>query len=196
MAASELNLAHSKNLLHMALKHDELYQYVGQWYSYKIDRQQQVKLVYPAELVLQTIYDKYASDPSSRIDAKLYEAMEYSFKASKNGITHLNLIRLIEQQLKAEKEHKAPFTIDCQSLLEILKENIAQNAAQYTKPIADLDLPSGFMAEFATHNDVLKEYGYSILGNTHGGIKLPFAKAKSKQPGQQKKGFLARLFGK
>ena len=112
-------------------------------------------------LVMKAIYKRYETNPD--MSTEFYDSLMYIYNTTKHGGIMLQSFKIIKHQLRAEKSGSAPFTIDCEKLLQAAKENIIRNREMYLRRFDDL--PTGtHMGEFTyVDAELYKEYGYHIL---------------------------------
>ncbi len=156
------NVGLAVKLLEVSLKYDDLWSFLvgGPGYELNAPNGYGVK-EQNTTLVMQAIYTKYQSDPS--VAEKLEEALEYDLGSSRNGSDVIEMLNIIKYQLSSEKVGSAPFKIDCEKFLSIVKENIIRNKELYLKYFSDLKNGT-FMGEFKNYDDYFKKgYGIGIL---------------------------------
>ena len=148
-------------LLDIALKHDNLLYYVVGSDMYKmVVRDFSGKEVYSPDLVMSSIYRRYKNNSNDSIDQKVFAIFDQLTKNCVSGPILINTLSNIEYQMRSEKEGHAPFTLDCDKLLENLKNNLMVNRQKITRTIEDIN----YMDEFKNHNQLLSEtYGHKIL---------------------------------
>ena len=149
-------------LLDIALEYNELDEFLIGFPGYELGgKDGNGGYVQDTSLVMQAIYKKYEIDPS--ISEKFYEAIAGHINRTKSGKTLMEMLRVINAQLRHEKEKTAPFSIDCAALLQLARENIVRNRDLYLKPLADLG-GDVRMTQFALYDENLyRNYGYRIL---------------------------------
>ena len=156
------NVGLAVKLLEVSLKYDDLWSFLvgGPGYELNAPNGYGVK-EQNTTLVMQAIYTKYQSDPS--VAEKLEEALEYDLGSSRNGSDVIEMLNIIKYQLSSEKVGSAPFKIDCEKFLSLVKENIIRNKELYLKYFSDLTNGT-FMGEFKNYDDYFKKgYGIGIL---------------------------------
>ena len=109
---------------------------------------------------MEAIYDKYRREPNCKIDELLYNTLEKSCPIVKSSSGIVGLLRTIEYQMGAEKENRAPFQMDCQYLLGLVKINLIGNKQIYDRPIYAEENFWGKMQEF---DRIFRGYGYHIM---------------------------------
>lgn len=82
--------------------------------------------------VMEAIYDKYREDANLMLDKKVYEEFLNELKVSKFPKDIFNITEDILYHINSEKTGTAPFSMDCITLLEELKNNLSRNKAFYT----------------------------------------------------------------
>ena len=113
-------------------------------------------------LVMNAIYNKYFNAPEIEIDKKLYKILDETIDFTRDGSILLTILGNVEYQMLAEKEKRAPFTIDCPHLLKGIRENINRNYTLYKEP--NNINKDGYIGEFKYHDQLLQEsYNNKIL---------------------------------
>lgn len=151
----------AEKLLDIALKYDELDKFIIGYPGYELYVNDGMgQKINSVDAMMKAIYKRYLSDNS--ISDKLYVAIESRVNSTKNGITLLHLLDIIQYQMRSEKQNVSPFDIDCAMLLQCVKNNIVQNKAVYSRGFKDHK--EGFIDEFKNFNQTLEtNYGHRIL---------------------------------
>ena len=77
------------------------------------------------------IYNFYQNNPGSGIDQKLYDVLYELMHRYKTIGTLLPMLEIVEYQIVAEQENRAPFEMENAVLLGRLKENLRNNRELY-----------------------------------------------------------------
>ncbi len=161
-------LEYAYKILELSIEYNKLHKYIAgipPFYSVPADPNVKLMSADPGEechfVKMEAIYRYHTQHPEYRIDQKTYHILEEYTVIVKGSTGFLNILGLIEQQVVAEAEGRAPFQMDFPHLLDNLKTNLHTNKKLYTSQIYQ-DI--GFMATIEQRNASLKaNYGYSIL---------------------------------
>ena len=109
---------------------------------------------------MHAIYKYYNDFPDECINVKLFNLLTKDAPRIKGDYAFITVLRTIEYQILAEKEGRAPFSFDCQGLVELLKKNLQENKALYTSEVYQ---QVHFMETIKEHHKALANYGYSLM---------------------------------
>lgn len=122
-------------LLDIALKHNHLDEYLGGSPLYEIITHDTMgNKVQATGIVMESVYEKYKSNPELELDKKTYEALKKLGKEARSTRAITNGIDDIMYQLSTEKENRAPFQLNCEELLKEFRNNLYENREVYQKP--------------------------------------------------------------
>ena len=122
-------------LLDIALKHNDLDQYLEGSPLYEIITHDTMgNKVQATSIVMESVYEKYKSNPELELDKKAYEALKKIGKEAKYIGYITNGIDDIMYQLNAEKENRAPFHLNYEELLKGFRNNLYENRDLYWDP--------------------------------------------------------------
>lgn len=164
----ELLEEHAYNVLKIALKCNYLRGYILGFPPFSISTQDEsgndVECIFAK---MEAIYKYSIDNPTSGIGEQLYDLLKELTVKLRSPMTIINVLRMIEHQIVAERENRAAFKMNNEELLENLKENLAINEDMYLSPVY---AKKGFMTTIRQHDEMLfRYYGRRILENGHGG---------------------------
>lgn len=115
-------------LLELALKKDLLDKFIAGTGFFEITAPQGMNVPpsYSASETMQTIYRKYEKDNKQNIPLLTQNAFYKIFDEYKSRRI-VNAINAINYHMSLEKDGKAPFKLDCQTILEKARENLINN---------------------------------------------------------------------
>lgn len=165
MSYYELNKEHAKKLLNIAIKNNNILDFVLCRGLYQILPPETIKQNgFPVQIIMQSIYETYEEQPETKLDSKFFEEVKnYMLGGKTGGIYVIRLLYDIEYQLEAEKDKKAPFHINCNELLKLISDCIKKNKEKF-ESYDPVHLARGLMPEFEEHDDYLdRHFGHKIL---------------------------------
>ena len=113
---------------------------------------------------IDAIYDHYRNDPSSGIDSMMFDALTAIARKYRGEMAVEAVLDIVNRQLGNEKSGDAPFTIDCQAILDALRPTLIENKEMYLTPKESFDFVPFWNTVVEVYDRVLKEkYGCRVL---------------------------------
>lgn len=110
---------------------------------------------------MQAIYDYHRDHQDLCVDKKVFDSLFFLTRIAKSPYGIYELLEVIEHQIVAESQGRAPFKLDITTLLDNLGKNLEENKALYESDIYEQE---GFMAEIRRRSRLLSEnHGYTLL---------------------------------
>lgn len=154
----------SLKLLDVALKNGQLADFVAMKPAYRIESRDLNGIVGPnMYFTMEAIYDYYRSNPNSGIDKDFYNSLIFLAQSYSGELMVERVLGIIDYQLNSEKSKSAPFEIDCQSVLNVLRNTIVANKAIYEKPDVERDNHSFWQSIEKYNEDFNQKYGRRVL---------------------------------
>ena len=153
---------YATRLLEYALKRGHLDEYLVSLGPYEIFvKDQQGNDILNHSIKMEAIYDYYRTNKDSNLDNMVFDALYKYTQIGKSSLVIYSMLGVIEHQIVSERQNKAPFKIDNETLLANLRKNLNDNKALYESEIYE---QKGFMNNIRQHDEMLSNnYGHKIL---------------------------------
>lgn len=158
----ELLEEYAYNVLKVALEYNDLRRYILGFPPYSIEIQDESgnnsECIFAK---MEAVYQYSKENPTAEIGEQLYKLLKSLTVIIRSVDAFLNVLRVVEYQIVAEQEKRAPFKMNYEELLENIRNNLAINKDLYfTAPYAE----KHFMSTIQQHDEMLsRNYGYKIL---------------------------------
>ena len=158
----ELLEEYAYNVLKVALNNNDLRRFILGFPPYSIEIQDDSgnnsECIFAK---MEAVYQYSKENPTAEIGEQLHELLKTLTVIVRSVDAFINVLRVVEYQIVAEQEKRAPFKMNYEELLENIKNNLAANKVIYT---SEIYVQYNFMGTIQQHNEMLsRNYGYSIL---------------------------------
>jgi len=156
--------SHAADLLEIALRNDSMDLYLFPSGIFKIEIKDPTGNDASDHFIkMEAIYDYYRAHQDQDLVRKVFDVLNKYTQKARADWGFLYFLRIVEHQIVAEAEARAPFRLDIDALLGNLTRNLKDNKALYASDAYDR---KGFMEEIRRHHRRLSEnYGYMLLSD-------------------------------
>lgn len=153
---------YATRLLELALEVGDLDMYLASVEPYEIVvKDQQGNDVLNHFIKMEAIYDYYRANKELKLDKKVFDTLYELTINGKSDLAIFSILAVIEHQIVAEGQNRAPFKMDNEVLLANLRKNLQDNKELYQ---SDVYNDIGFMNSIRQHDEMLSNnYGHKIL---------------------------------
>ena len=135
MSTFDARKKHIRKILEIAIRNNGFEDYLLIMPCYCIENRNLNGVVEPNRyFTMEGIYDYYRDHPQSHIDELMYTTLCSIAAKYKGESAVLDVLETVEYQLIGEERNNAPFTIDCQSVLNELQTTLLKNKEMYMTP--------------------------------------------------------------
>ena len=153
-----------KKLLKIAVKNNDFENFVLMRPNYCIESRDLNGFVVPNRYyTMNAIYECYKEDSSLQLDVLLYNALINISKKYKGERAIETVLETVKYHLDAEKNNVAPFKIDCQSILNELRNMLLKNKDMYMEKKEVFNNVPFWNNIEEYDSTLLNNYGHKIL---------------------------------